>query len=321
MKWWQLLGIVVGLGLTACSATQTHQLSKGTGQPPSAVSLPLAQKMVVNAGGNDIYLVTSHAANLRAKLLTAADYPLQAKTTLANGQLTVDFSKNALFRAHRTILLEVPDNLLQLTVQGTGVLHADALPSSLTDLRLHDIGQVSCKGLGIKLNALYLDHVKQARIDGIDTNDLRVSIQDSGPVALGGMMGLRELVVSHSGLVSIAWVNSAEVRVNLAGSQRVYLAGVADLLSSSVTDSAFLEAKYLRLHKAFIHTQANGRAEVSVDDSLNAYAQGHSTIAYYQQPHLLARYYQQYGAILFMGDKPPVCSAPECARMPNPLPG
>ena len=70
-----------------------------------------------------------------------------------------------------------------------------------------------------------------------------------------------------------------------------------------------------------MNTKEQGKAEVMVIDSLNAYAQDKSNIYYYQKPKLLARYYQGNGSVLYMGEKPPPCLAPACAPMPNNLPG
>lgn len=323
MKWWRLSGLLmVSVSLSACSGFNGFDRSYFTQKAvPLNYQVQSASAMVIETGGNDIILVPATSSRLAIKVLTnRADPPaitFQRKQTT----LTVHVDGSVLLKPKSRVQIEVPANLLQLTIKGNGSVRTQALPSSLQQLILDGNRLALLRGSHVKLQRLSVDHVKQAQIDGVESTQLLASVRDSGPVAIHGNVGIRELVVTNSDTVAISWVNSQELTLRLRGTQRVYFAGIAQLLNATVLDHARLDAKYLRAQKAFVNTKQHGTAEVTVLDSLNAYAQDQSNIYYYTTPKLLGRYYQDHGSILFMGEKPPPCLAPECAPMPNRLPG
>ncbi len=317
MKWWRLSSLMFIVSLTGCSVFNSTFFMPP--KPPLTWFAPARPQIVINTGGNDISLVESHAALLPISATEPVSSML--KITHTATELRFDIRQKDIFKAKNSLVIAIPANLQTLTIQGGGNVQTTTLPSSLQRLNLADSGTVLLQGESVGLQQLVLKNIKQARIAGLKSTDLLVSICDSGPVTLKGDVGIRELQVSDSGRVAITWVHSKELLVQLTDTQQVFLAGVAGLLITTVNDQAQLNAKYLRANKAFVRTTQQGLAEVAVLDSLNAYASDQSNIYYYLQPRLLGRYYQDHGSILDRGEQLPPCLAPECAPMPSHLPG
>jgi hypothetical protein len=352
MKGWGRATLLMALvGLTACTTTETYQIPvsqsanlQNWSMPPanamrampnarsqSAMSqdFPLTQethqwtlsasnKVVIET--NEDLLVVPSSTN-QTLLMTNA--PATLKLMENNGQLTLHPSFNGATSAQSRakILLMIPSRVQNLTITGAGRVQALDFPPYLRELALKDVESVDLHGQQLELRQLFIDGVKQARIEGARIPYLLMHVNKSGPVELRGNIGLRELVLEDTAPVNVYWVNSRQLLMNVDGHEKVFLAGVADLLIANVHHKAKLNAKYLRTQKAFVNTQQTAIAEVSVLDSLNAYAQGQSNIYYYHQPKLLGRYYQDHGSVIYMGKEAPPCLGPECPHMPNPLPG
>ncbi len=317
MKGWRLSSLMLVGCLTGCGVINSDFFTPP--KPPLAWNVLSRPEIVVDTGGNNVTLVVSNATLLPVKVTAGA--PPKLSVRHSSRELTLNFSKKDLFKPKANLVIAIPANVQVLTIQGGGDVQATALPTSLKRLNFDGSETVQVQGALVPLQQLVLNHVQQARIGGIKSTGLLVSIRDSGPVTLTGDVGIRELQVTDSGRVAITWVHSKELLVQLTGQQQVFLAGIAGLLITNVKDHAQLKAQYLRANKAFVHTSQSAVADVAVLDSLNAYAVDQSNIYYYLQPRLVGRYYQGHGSILYMGEQPPPCLAPECAPMPNSLAG
>ena len=171
------------------------------------------------------------------------------------------------------------------------------------------------------LEYLYLTDVHHLHFSGIATPYLLASIDHSDDIHLNGTMNLRELDATWSRGIQIYWINSPILTVNMDDHSSALLSGTADFANMKLIESAKLDAKYLTVKRLFVKTRGEAKAEVTAAEALNALATDDSNIYYYHQPPLLSRYYQDQGAILYMGETPPPCTLPYCPVLPHVLPG
>lgn len=329
MKAWHWMMMVGCVMLSACSVLHWKQ-------PPASVRFPTAwhfqakPKVLLYTGGNDVTLQPSTTGQLDVALVNNQQNPPTLVSVVEGQQLKLTLSATDMFNPKNTrVVVSLPNNIEQLIIvgkvslkgMGKGVVQATALPSSIQQLAVQDLSLVSLQGQPINLRQLIINRVAQIQLNGLNSPNLELKVSHSGPVKLTGVSGLSHLMLDQTAPVAIAWVNSRQLNLDLSGKEHVFLAGTTDLLISHLSGQSSLDAKYLRAKTAFIETEGTSRAQVTVLDSLNAYARDQSNIYYYHVPKLVGRYYQGTGTVLYMGDKAPPCLTPECPFMPHDLPG
>lgn len=116
-----------------------------------------------------------------------------------------------------------------------------------------------------------------------------------------GNIALTHLTFKNNGKLVLYWINTKHLTVDVKKKGTVLLAGVAGTLEARVSDSATLDAKFLRvLQDAHVHTTQYSTADVTVLNHLNAFAEDNSTINYYQTPEFKGFTMHESGAILDM---------------------
>lgn len=162
-------------------------------------------------------------------------------------------------------------------------------------------GTVVVQGKNIDLRCVDVSGSANLTILGIKSNQLTVRDSSAGKVNLFGEMVLQRVDHTGEGPLSIYWINSTDIKVLDSGHGRVFLAGVGVLLDAVLSDHAYLDAKYLRVNRAFINTRDTARADVWTSCTLSALATGASNIYFYHDPLLLAAdYMNPPGAVIRM---------------------
>lgn len=326
MKGWQGLVLASCVMVSGCSVwkeafyqPELNTVSQAY-KPVNTWQFQAAKAVVVNTHGRTIVLQQAQDASVHVQ--TQHNLPFYKMTgVIKEGVLTLEVHSPDTFSTDPTpVTVSLPLTVHSLTIN-KGNVQGMQTPSGLRQLSLQGNQRVVLATTRLDLQQLTIDHVQQAQLNGLACQHLNLSVAQSGSVQLNGMVGLDSVRITQSGIVSIVWVNSQQVKVELDDKSRAFLAGSAELLIGNVHDQARLNAQYVRSQKAFIHTYKQAVAQVTVLDSLNAYAEGTSSIYYYQQPKLVGRYYHDQGSILYRGEKAPPCLEPECQRMPHPLPG
>jgi hypothetical protein len=219
------------------------------------------------------------------------------------------------------VVLSLPVHTQTLTLALKGNIMGPNFPNTVHNLSILGANSVDLTSQNIMLNRLYIDRTKSVTMNGIATPYLLTWIHESGPVNLYGFMNLREIDMIKTGPVHMYWLNSPILTIRAKDHSQLFLAGVANTYNFVLDDHSHLDARYLRVKKGFVKTNQQAKAEITVEDSLNAMASGQSNIYYYHQPKLIGRYYRDQGSILYMGENPPPCDLPYCPTLPNPLPG
>lgn len=149
---------------------------------------------------------------------------------------------------------------------------------------------------------------------------LSMSSSTNSSVKLLGTMCLKKIDYRGNGCFSAYFVNSNRLTIHGEGCGKIFLVGQACRVDAEVFDSVILDLKYLHTKTAYINTSDYARAEVSVYDSLNMLASGHSNIYYYITPRFVAPYMRDSAVIAsqimperFCSPYGPFCETPcEC---------
>jgi len=165
-----------------------------------------------------------------------------------------------------------------------------------------DLGEI---GVKIRLRTLsYLNLVEGGNVSGkkINSPSLVVHMSGNSRVQLQGMMHLKELVDSSSGLASFRWIDSDHLRLEGSGSGRILLAGVVNHFNVRLQDSVQLDGRNLRAKNVYIEGKDTAMAEISPLNHLNAFAEDQSNIYYFTHPKAITRETQDSGDVLFAGN-------------------
>ena len=109
---------------------------------------------------------------------------------------------------------------------------------------------------------------------------------DNANVNISGSIPLRTISVTGSASVHAQWVNAHDLSVFANGHSKINLAGIANIMTTRLSDYAHLSAQYLRTQQAVVQTRDNAIAKVLPVISLNAYAFDNGQIYYYKFPAL-----------------------------------
>jgi hypothetical protein len=218
------------------------------------------------------------------------------KTTIKNNVLII--SRPDYLTKYSTVTVTVASNKLRsLRYNGNGNISAKKLQTSQIDLDLHVNGNVNLAGK-INVRQLFVSGKNKVYLKGLSSKSLQVRMHDEVDVKIQGMVNLRHLEFAGSGTLGIHWVNSSDLDLVGSGNAKVHLAGKAHYLHAVVKDNAELDARYLRVNKAYIKASDHSIARLVPIKELNAFASDHGHIYYYQSPQFKAGYMAQNGAIL-----------------------
>lgn len=329
MKLWRwMMASCLVLSLCACSWLDL-KLVPSSARLPTAWHFQAKPNVLLYTGGNDVTVQASTTGLIDITLQNNHQNPPTLVSSVDGQQLKLTMTTDMFDAQNSRVVVSLPANVKQLIIvgqqaisgAGKGVVQTTALPSGIRRLAVQDLRLASIQGQSINLTQLIVTRVTHIQLNGLNSPNLELKVSHSGPVKLSGVTGLSHLGLDETGPVAVSWVNSRQLNLDLAGKEHVFLAGTTDLLISHLSGQSTLDAKYLRAKTAFIQAEGTSRAEVTVLDSLNAYAQDKSNIYYYHLPKLVGRYYQSTGTVLYMGDTAPPCLQPQCPFMPHDLPG
>lgn len=168
---------------------------------------------------------------------------------------------------------------------------------------------VHIDGTDIDLRSLEVTGRSNVTITGIKSCLLDVYSISCGQINLQGEAVLRSLELYGSGNFCLYWVDSPCLNIIANRRQRIFLAGVAQLLQVRLDGCARLNAKQLRAQYGFINTNNRACAEVWVKRSMATLATGCSNIYFYRDPCFLGQYMKPPGLSLRMVgvSEPSIC--------------
>ncbi|WP_345419494.1 GIN domain-containing protein [Halioxenophilus aromaticivorans] len=198
------------------------------------------------------------------------------------------------------------------------VAHPDALShivAELTDNRLR-LGSSTNAPLPVlfeiqlrNINRISLMDVAEANIDRLDVDDLRLSAQGAGEIALGvihaqqldltfigtGAIASRsvdarqaQFRLAGSGSISVDNLTVGELELDLSSSAGVHLVSSGSIDSSSIhlSGTGIFNAANTVTRQAEIDIAGSASALVNVTESLDVSTSGSGTVTYYGNPNL-----------------------------------
>lgn len=153
--------------------------------------------------------------------------------------------------------------------------------------------------LVVYLPALYELTVTQgAYVQGDQIRAQQLTIHAAASkIRFAGEMEVRE-VAAENAEVRLYWVMGESMQVKAAGNSQVLLSGKVTTLHAHASDTSYLAAHYLNVHRAFVSSYDQSLITVSPREVLNAKAYDYSNIHYFHSPTVLSTNRQGQGSVL-----------------------
>lgn len=223
------------------------------------------------------------------------DIPYVA-TEIKNGELVVSVPNH--YPQHGPVTAIVSTSRLNyLAYQGDGDITAKRFNAPEIDLKLYINGNVDFSGK-LGLRDLSVTGRNQIKLMGVNSKHLNVSMNGDVDIKIQGLANLERIKYKGDGRLALYWVESPDLEVLGYGRAKVHLAGRAHYLHAVTHDKSELDARYLRIDKAYVKARDNSLIRLVPIRELNALASEHGHIFYYQSPKFKADYMAQNGAIL-----------------------
>jgi hypothetical protein len=144
----------------------------------------------------------------------------------------------------------------------------------------------------------------QAQLTAANYNVTHMQIKAAGSsnVRISGKIGVDVLIQEGRGRISLGWIDSRQLCVTSSNGGLVYLYGATKNLIAKLTDSAYLDARYLRAKHATILATDKSSADVVATRDLNIYADKTSNVYYHNTPKEINIVTKNAGNALSMSD-------------------
>lgn len=187
--------------------------------------------------------------------------------------------------------------LNQLSFKGNGTVNGKNIHGSAMDLQLFINGNVNLSGR-MDIRDFTVTGKNNIQLSGVSSKKMNVVMNGDVNVKVKGMTNLETIKYAGSGNLSLYWVNSPDLEVLGFGKAKVHLAGTAHYLHAITHDKSELDARYLRVNKAYVKAKDYSTIRMLPIKELNALASEHGHIYYYQPPKFEAAYMAENGAVL-----------------------
>lgn len=190
-----------------------------------------------------------------------------------------------------------PAQLKQIRFNSNGNLLGKGLTGPLS-LITQGNGSIKFYTNGLNLGLLSVKGKTDITLQHINSTNLIIQGKNDGKISLEGEAALQTVNLDGNGSLMIYWVNSPYLKINAAGSGKIFLAGVVKTLDAHLTQKTWLLAKQLRTHNSFVETENQARAEISIKNKLNALTKDNSIIYYSKPVNFLNVFTQNEGLVL-----------------------
>lgn len=180
---------------------------------------------------------------------------------------------------------------------GDGNVSGKGLRASMMDMQLFINGKVDLSGkLGIR--DLSVTGTNKITLKGVSSRNLNISMNGDVDVKMQGVANLQTMKYSGKGKLALHWVDSPDLEVMGFGEAKVHLAGVARYFHAVTHDKSLLDARYLRVEKAYVKARDFSMIRLTPVNEFNAYATEHGRIYYYEIPKAKIDFMAQNGSVL-----------------------
>lgn len=186
-----------------------------------------------------------------------------------------------------------------LTYRGEGVVKGRKIKAAPFDLWIQNPKTTSLSGW-IDLRHLTVVGPGHTTVSGLHSRSLSVMLEGDPEVELSGRANLRSIDINGSPRFSLHWIKSGDLVIRAKGDGQLQLAGVVNRIDGVFSGRTHFDARYLRVKEAFIKTNDEAVADVSVTENQHALARDKSDIYYYNLPPLKTDFMARNGAVLDM---------------------
>ena len=218
------------------------------------------------------------------------------KTHIRDGQLFINAPSYEPNHSPVTAVLSMPQ-INRLAYNGDGNISGTNLRASAMDLQLYVNGNVNLSGK-LDVRDLSVTGKNNIKLAGVISRHLNVVMNGEVNVKIRGMANIETMKYAGEGELTMYWVKSPDLEILGYGKAKVHLAGEAHYLHAITHDQAVLDAKYLRVGKAYVKARDNSTIRLVPIKELNSLASDHGHIYYYQSPKFKADFMAQNGAVL-----------------------
>lgn len=185
--------------------------------------------------------------------------------------------------------------------KGAGRITGKQLHTSLLDLYLDNPGPTALGG-SIGLQNLDIKGPGTVQISGIHSHNFHINMSGSPKVQLTGLVKLAKLHINGDGWLSLYWVKSDHLQITAKKAAKIQLAGIVNRLEVELWGTARFKGRYLRAQRSFVRTHDRSVAEISALNHQSNLATDASDIYYYNLPNTRADFMAFSGSVLDMRD-------------------
>jgi hypothetical protein len=182
---------------------------------------------------------------------------------------------------------------------GRGTITANNIKANFERLIIDNDGTTTLKGV-VLLSYVKVRGAGYTEIQGVVGSRLHVQLAGSAKLKLTGMAGVHRLTMKGSSWFSLSWVKTPAMIVRLSDNAYAELAGIVNKLDVDLVGRAKLNAKYLRARRAFVKTHDHSVAEIAVTKHQHTLATDASDIRFYNLPDMKTDFMNMNGAVLDM---------------------
>lgn len=157
----------------------------------------------------------------------------------------------------------------------------------------------------VNLASLTVNGNSIVNVTKLHSPDFTLIADNQGEINVKGVVGLKKLVAKH-GVINVYWLDTSSLAVFANGNSQILLGGKVGNLHASCKERSSLNARYLRVNKAYLSSDDSARIDISAREVLEAQAAGHSNIYFYQKPKFIGQYMTDAGSILNVVGEPMV---------------
>jgi hypothetical protein len=190
-------------------------------------------------------------------------------------------------------------HLTGFAYHGSGFVVAKGILSKCMDLLIDNKGSTLFEGsFGVR-RAVFMSSGR-TKLQGIRSCVTQFVLLDQAKVKLVGYANVATLQMSGASRLSLYWVKSKSIKVNLKDHSRAQMAGVAETLHADLWGEARFNGRHLMSKNSFVKTHGKSEADISVSKNQHTLAQDKSNIYYYFLPEAKTDFMAEEGSVLDM---------------------
>lgn len=151
------------------------------------------------------------------------------------------------------------------------------------------------------INSIVLKDSAIFMADNVGNNNLTLKIYDNAICILNGEYNLSNILQNSSQKIEVKWIYGDYLNIESHSKGNIYLAGAINALQIQTTKHAKIDAHYLKTKDAIVFAKDQSIAKIYPTNSLQAFADDDSLVAYFIRPQFLNKVTQKKGNILYFG--------------------